>query len=90
MSHEIWAFESRIHEINTADGNGSSSGVVLGIDGGATSTTCVCMRSGIMIDNTEVYDPKSLPILGRAVGGSSNYNSVGGNFFLYLSCTVIR
>lgn len=76
MSH-VWAFESRIHAINTADGGGSNWGVVLGIDGGATSTTCVCMRVGIIIDDTEACDPESLPILGRAVGGSSNYNSVG-------------
>uniref|UniRef100_A0A166EUP3 N-acetyl-D-glucosamine kinase n=1 Tax=Daucus carota subsp. sativus TaxID=79200 RepID=A0A166EUP3_DAUCS len=45
-------------------------GVVLGLDGGTTSTICVCMQF-----HPQLVDP--LPILGRAVAGCSNHNSVG-------------
>lgn len=47
--------------------------VILGVDGGATSTVCVCLP---LLDNRQLPDP--LPVLGRASGGCSNYNSVGG------------
>ncbi|XAR72553.1 Hexokinase [Bertholletia excelsa] len=52
-------------------GGGSDVGeVILGLDGGATSTVCVCMPV------LPVYnDP--IPILARAVAGCSNHNSVG-------------
>ncbi|EXB75221.1 hypothetical protein L484_026003 [Morus notabilis] len=58
--------------------NGGGSDVVLGVDGGATSTVCVCLPL------IPVWDPQSslpdpLPVLSRAVGGCSNYNSVGEN-----------
>lgn len=49
--------------------------VILGLDGGATSTVCVCMPLRPFSDK-QLPDP--LPILGRAVAGCSNYNSVGG------------
>lgn len=58
--------------------NGGGSDVVLGLDGGATSTVCVCLPL------IPVWDPQSslpdpLPVLSRAVGGCSNFNSVGEN-----------
>ncbi|KAI5671208.1 hypothetical protein M9H77_11572 [Catharanthus roseus] len=49
--------------------------VILGVDGGATSTVCVCMPLLPFSDHHHLPDP--LPILGRAVAGCSNYNSVG-------------
>ncbi|XP_028805257.1 N-acetyl-D-glucosamine kinase isoform X1 [Neltuma alba] len=64
---EIWDFE---YEMPLADG---ASGVVLGLDGGTTSTVCICMPI------TPFSHPQieSLPILARAVAGCSNHNSVG-------------
>ncbi|CAA2980167.1 Hypothetical predicted protein [Olea europaea subsp. europaea] len=55
----------------------SSEGVILGVDGGATSTVCVCMPLLPFSDHRHFPDP--LPILARAVAGCSNYNSVGEN-----------
>ncbi|XP_027085696.1 uncharacterized protein [Coffea arabica] len=49
------------------------SEVVLGVDGGTTSTVCVCMPLLPFSDHL----PDPLPILGRAAAGCSNYNSVG-------------
>lgn len=43
-------------------------GVVLGLDGGTTSTLCVCIE-------TPISD--SLVVLGRAEAGCSNHNSIG-------------
>ena len=48
--------------------------VILGVDGGGTSTICVAVASG---------RPSGAPfnlkdVLGRGVSGSSNRNSVGG------------
>lgn len=68
--------------------NGGGSDVVLGLDGGATSTVCVCLPL------IPVWDPQSslpdpLPVLSRAVGGCSNFNSVGGHkFFIYLYLSI--
>ncbi|XP_010519063.1 PREDICTED: N-acetyl-D-glucosamine kinase isoform X2 [Tarenaya hassleriana] len=53
--------------------NGGEDGVVLGLDGGATSTVCVCMPFLPFGDRL----PENLPILGRAVTGCTNHNSVG-------------
>ncbi|POO00989.1 ATPase [Trema orientale] len=53
----------------------SGSEVVLGLDGGATSTVCVCIPLPPLLDHQNLPDP--LPLLARAVGGCSNYNSVG-------------
>lgn len=52
--------------------DGEELGVILGLDGGATSTICVCIPYS---------DQPAAPvrILGRAVAGCSNHNSVGGN-----------
>ncbi|GMN54657.1 hypothetical protein TIFTF001_023787 [Ficus carica] len=58
--------------------NGYGSGVVLGLDGGATSTVCVCLPMiPLLRDQLSLPDP--LPVLSRAVAGCSNYNSVGEN-----------
>lgn len=46
--------------------------VILGVDGGTTSTVCVCMP---LLLFSEFPDP--LPVLGRSVAGCSNFNSVG-------------
>lgn len=48
--------------------------VVLGLDGGTTSTVCICMPIVPFSDNSPSDPP---PVLGRAVGGCSNHNSVG-------------
>ncbi|CAH9145675.1 unnamed protein product [Cuscuta epithymum] len=54
-------------------GSESNNGeVILGVDGGATSTVCVCLP---LLRLPDIPDP--LPILGRALTGCSNQNSVG-------------
>uniref|UniRef100_A0A1J3IYL1 N-acetyl-D-glucosamine kinase n=1 Tax=Noccaea caerulescens TaxID=107243 RepID=A0A1J3IYL1_NOCCA len=53
--------------------NGFGDGVILGLDGGATSTVCVCVPFFPHGDRL----PEPLPILGRAVAGCTNCNSVG-------------
>ncbi|KAH9288238.1 hypothetical protein KI387_032355, partial [Taxus chinensis] len=65
-NREIWDFEL---EMPARTG---SPGVLLGLDGGTTSTVCVCMAmplSGRLPDPPEV--------LGRAIAGCSNHNSIG-------------
>lgn len=57
------------------DENGFGDGVILGLDGGATSTVCVCVPFFPFSDRF----PEPLPILGRAVAGCTNRNSVGGS-----------
>ncbi|KAL2244609.1 N-acetyl-D-glucosamine kinase isoform X2 [Sesamum indicum] len=52
-------------------------GVILGVDGGTTSTVCVCLPLFPFSDHRRLPDP--LPVLGRAAAGCSNYNSVGEN-----------
>ena len=61
--------------------NGDRDGVVLGLDGGATSTVCVCIPAIQLWDRQGLPDP--LPVLSRAIAGCSNYNSVGGIGFIY-------
>lgn len=64
-------------------GNNVDRQVILGIDGGTTSTVCVCMP--FIPFNQPLPDP--LPVLARAVAGCSNHNSVGGKnqiFFFFL------
>ena len=61
-----------VHE----NGGCDDDDVVLGVDGGTTSTVCVCMPLLPLISNQNLPNP--LPILARAVAGSSNHNSVGG------------
>ncbi|KAL8171739.1 LOW QUALITY PROTEIN: hypothetical protein V2J09_023543 [Rumex salicifolius] len=70
-SGETRALESRVKIRNHNKPQEAEGGVVLGVDGGATSTTCVC------IPFLPLSDPDDLPILGRAVAGCSNHNSVG-------------
>lgn len=66
---EIWNFED---DMPVSDGG---TDVLLGLDGGTTSTVCICMPV-IPFSHSQL---QSLPILARAVAGCSNHNSVGGN-----------
>lgn len=74
---ETWEFENDINNVSVSDG------VLLGLDGGTTSTVCICMPMIIHFSHSQL---QSLPILSRAVAGCSNHNSVGGSysFILYL------
>ncbi|CAL1402868.1 unnamed protein product [Linum trigynum] len=63
----------RAHSPPHQNGGSRSSGVVLGVDGGTTSTVCVCMP--FLDFGDELPDPA--PVLGRAAAGCSNHNSVG-------------
>lgn len=64
------------------DGGGYGYGeVILGLDGGTTSTVCVCMPlhpSPTTVSGVDCSLPDPPPILSRAVAGCSNHNSVGG------------
>ncbi|KAL5862749.1 hypothetical protein ACOSQ3_000263 [Xanthoceras sorbifolium] len=60
---EIWDFEAM----------DTRREVILGLDGGTTSTVCICMPVISMSDPL----PDPLPILARAVAGCTNHNSVG-------------
>ncbi|KAJ4728964.1 N-acetyl-D-glucosamine kinase-like [Melia azedarach] len=62
---QIWGFEPAE----------SGREVILGLDGGTTSTVCICMPVISMSDPL----PDPLPVLARAVAGCSNHNSVGEN-----------
>ncbi|KAL4377342.1 hypothetical protein GQ457_02G018690 [Hibiscus cannabinus] len=62
----IWDFE---HQVPLS----SNRPVILGLDGGTTSTVCICMP--IMPLSEPLPDP--LPVLARALAGCSNHNSVG-------------
>lgn len=70
---DIWAFELEM----PVSSHGSE--VVLGLDGGATSTVCVCMP---FFRDSDRPLPDPVPVLARAVSGCSNHNSVGGIVFL--------
>ncbi|KAL3833717.1 hypothetical protein ACJIZ3_008453 [Penstemon smallii] len=52
-------------------------GVILGVDGGTTSTVCVCLPLLPFAAVPQLPDP--LPVLSRATAGCSNHNSVGEN-----------
>ncbi|GAB4840707.1 hypothetical protein Ancab_021474 [Ancistrocladus abbreviatus] len=67
---EIWSFGKEADK----EINGRTGEVILGVDGGATSTVCVCM-SLLPFSDPNLPDP--LPVLGRAIAGCSNHNSVG-------------
>ncbi|KAK2662050.1 hypothetical protein Ddye_000624 [Dipteronia dyeriana] len=60
---EIWDFEAMA----------TGREVILGLDGGTTSTVCICMP--VISMSQPLPDP--LPLLARAVAGCSNHNSVG-------------
>ncbi|KAM5580156.1 hypothetical protein ABKV19_009743 [Rosa sericea] len=64
---EIWDFEEQMPVSDAA------RDVILGLDGGTTSTVCICMP--ILPFSDPLPDP--LPVLARAVAGCSNHNSVG-------------
>ncbi|PON89649.1 ATPase [Trema orientale] len=64
---EIWDFE---HQMPVALG---ASDVILGLDGGTTSTVCICMPVIPFSDPL----PDRPHVLARAVAGCSNHNSVG-------------
>ncbi|CAM0910883.1 unnamed protein product [Alopecurus aequalis] len=48
-------------------------GVILGVDGGTTSTVCVCLPAAMPPPEA----PGAVPVLSRAIAGCSNRNSVG-------------
>eukprot|EP01018_Ginkgo_biloba_P034006 Gb_24440 [translate_table: standard] len=64
---EIWGFEVEM------EGRANESKVLLGLDGGATSTVCIC--TSVPSIDEQLPDPP--PVLARAVGGCSNHNSIG-------------
>ncbi|OIW02826.1 hypothetical protein TanjilG_29602 [Lupinus angustifolius] len=65
INGEIWDFEDEIMAV--------SDDVLLGLDGGTTSTVCICMPC-IPFSHSQLH---SLPILSKTVAGCSNHNSVG-------------
>ena len=69
---EIWAFERQMPLSDDA------RDVILGLDGGTTSTVCICMPVPPFSDPL----PDLVPVLARAVAGCSNHNSVGGNTYI--------
>ncbi|KAK9132638.1 hypothetical protein Scep_012166 [Stephania cephalantha] len=62
---EIWDFENEMPTL--------ARDVILGLDGGTTSTLCICIP--LMPFSDDLPDP--LPVLATAVAGCSNHNSVG-------------
>ncbi|KAF7120022.1 hypothetical protein RHSIM_Rhsim13G0121900 [Rhododendron simsii] len=72
---EIWEFENVNSTTGGVEDAHSDGGVILGLDGGTTSTICICMRVLPLSSSSNLPDP--LPILARAVAGCSNHNSVG-------------
>ncbi|CAM8944255.1 unnamed protein product [Rhodiola kirilowii] len=62
----VWDFERETVVGNVSD-------VILGLDGGTTTTVCVC----IGYEDGELVEDYPPAVLGRAVAGSSNHNSVG-------------
>ncbi|CAM8940424.1 unnamed protein product [Rhodiola kirilowii] len=67
---EIWDFEQ---EVPVRKG---SNNVILGLDGGTTTTICICIPFASDLHNTNLPDDRP-PVLARAVAGCSNHNSVG-------------
>lgn len=95
-NRQIWDFEHEVNMVATARSNGyvddskfldcdfNGRSVILGIDGGTTSTVCICMP--VIPFAQPLPDP--LPVLARAVAGCSNHNSVGGISLSILSLSV--
>ncbi|CAH1441215.1 unnamed protein product [Lactuca virosa] len=65
----IWDFE-----LGIAPASGGED-LILGLDGGTTSTVCICMPVFPFNDGSLPPDPP--PVLARAIAGCSNHNSVG-------------
>lgn len=65
----IWDFELGVQ----AEGEGQD--LILGLDGGTTSTVCICMP--IFDFDEDRVPPDPPPVLARAIAGCSNHNSVG-------------
>ena len=77
---ELWDYEQEIGSFTSdscddGDGVSDDDGVILGVDGGATSTICVCIAVPSHGHGT-FQEPPS--ILSRAETSGSNHNSVGG------------
>ncbi|XP_074276698.1 uncharacterized protein LOC141600371 isoform X2 [Silene latifolia] len=68
------------NDVSNTNVNVNVNGVILGVDGGATSTTCVCI-SFFPFPSPDNHHhhllPDPLPVLARATSGCSNHNSVG-------------
>lgn len=80
---EIWDFEAEMKLNNNGSDLGQQA-VILGLDGGTTSTVCVCMPfnytcTGSNFNSEDGHLPEPPSVLARAVAGCSNHNSVGGN-----------
>ncbi|KAJ4847027.1 hypothetical protein Tsubulata_039453 [Turnera subulata] len=76
---DVWAFENAHNRKQQAQsesgvGDGYDDGIILGLDGGTTSTVCVCIP---FFPSSKTHLPDPLPLLARAVAGCSNHNSVG-------------
>lgn len=78
---EVCSSDEKEQQQGVHENGHGSDGVVLGLDGGTTSTVCVCMP---LLPFSDRNLPNPLPILARAVAGCSNHNSVGGNYLLFV------
>lgn len=58
--------------------------VVLGVDGGGTNTSCVVMECSLPENGVTPSGCGS--VLGEGTAGSSNYHSVGGEFYQRFGC----
>ncbi|XP_072966703.1 uncharacterized protein [Typha angustifolia] len=67
---EIWGFEAQ----TPAPSGKLAGGVILGLDGGTTTTVCVCLPAAMPVASPL---PDPIPVFSRAVAGCSNHNSVG-------------
>ncbi|XP_022941933.1 N-acetyl-D-glucosamine kinase-like [Cucurbita moschata] len=68
---EIWEFE---REMSGGAEGGGVGDVILGIDGGTTSTICVCVP---FLPPQSLQFPDPISLLARVEAGCSNHNSVG-------------
>lgn len=67
-SGEVWDFELEMPMSRDA------CDVILGLDGGTTSTVCICMAAMPLSNQSS----DTVPVLARSLAGCSNHNSVGG------------
>ncbi|RWR81842.1 N-acetyl-D-glucosamine kinase [Cinnamomum micranthum f. kanehirae] len=66
-SGEVWDFELEMPMSRDA------CDVILGLDGGTTSTVCICMAAMPLSNQSS----DTVPVLARSLAGCSNHNSVG-------------